>query len=211
MEQRIEFDLTEEDHVAFVQHVRTRFGRSRLGRLEKIIWFSLAGMVIIAVSVVSYPSAVSKGDVILPSLALLAIASGFVWDIWYRRTFARRFVRKALRTPTGKHVLGTHTVVVTPETLQHRGSFGEVSLKWNAVAEIQVAEKAIYFFVSANSAVIVPENAFPNQDEYREFIHAAQRYHDPGDGPRRPCPKCGYDLRFVAEFGCPECGWRREE
>ncbi len=115
-----------------------------------------------------------------------------------------------LRKPAGKHVLGSKTVVVAPGEFHYRGSFGEVSLKWNAVAEIQVVEGAIYFFVSEDSAVIVPEHAFPNQDDYREFMHAAQRYHDPGDGPRRPCPECGYDLRSVAEFGCPECGWKRE-
>jgi hypothetical protein len=23
------------------------------------------------------------------------------------------------------------------------------------------------------------------------------------------CPRCGYDLKFKYEAGCPECGWRR--
>lgn len=210
MEHRIEFNLTENDHVALVEHLGTRFKCSRRGRLEIYsLWF--LGIVVIPASVIMYIMAESKADFIPPSVGLALFASGVVWIIWNRRSFARRFVRKALRTPDGKHMLGSQTVVVAPEEFHYRGSFGEVSLRWNAVAEIEVVERAIYFFVSADSAVIVPEHAFPNQDDYREFIHAAQRYHDPRDAPSRPCPKCGYDLRSVADLGCPECGWRREE
>jgi hypothetical protein len=27
---------------------------------------------------------------------------------------------------------------------------------------------------------------------------------------RGKCPKCGYNLEFDFERGCPECGWRRD-
>lgn len=155
MEHRIEFDLTEEDHVALVQHLGTRFERSRRGRLEVYyLWF--AGIVLIPTSVILYTVAESKADFILPSVILLPFASGVVWVIWNRRTFARRSLRRTLRTPDGKHMLASQTVVVAPDEFHYRGSWGEASLKWNAVAEIQVVERAIYFFVSENSAVIVP-------------------------------------------------------
>ncbi len=208
MEHRVEFGLTEEDWVAFAQHLRRRFERSKRGRLEVFsCWF--LSIVVIPVSVGLYIMGDSKSDLMPPTVLLAIIASGFVWFIWNRRTIARRFVRRSLRTPDGKHMLSSQTVLVAPEEFRYWGEFGEVSLKWNTIAEIQVVEKATYFFVSADSAVIVPERAFPNQDDYREFMQAAQRYYDPSDAPRRPCPKCGYDLRSVAELGCPECGWQR--
>lgn len=209
MEHRAEFDLTEDDYVAWAQHLRTRFECSRRGKLETYL-LRFVGISLIPVFVaVVYVVVVSETFVLLPSVMVLVIPSGFLWFLWYRRTLARRFVRRALRKSGGKHVLGNRTVVVAPEELQSRGSFGEMSLKWDAVVEIERVEQAIYFFVSATSAVIVPKRAFPNEHDYSEFMYAARRYHDPGDGPRRPCPKCGYDLRSAAEFGCPECGWKR--
>ncbi len=113
MEHRIEFDLTEEDYLAFLQHLVRRFERSKRGRIE-IYSLWLLGIVVIPVSVGLYLMAESKADFIPPSVGLALFASGVVWIIWGRRTFARRSLRRALRTPDGKHVLGSKTVVVAP-------------------------------------------------------------------------------------------------
>lgn len=209
MEHRIEFSLNLEDYQAFAQNAMARHMRSRRGKWEAFACWVM-GIVVIPAALIMYFTAETQVDYIPPSV-IIAIPVCFIgWVLWHRRSYARRSVRKALRSPSGKRMLASQTVVVAPDEFHYRGSWGEVLLKWNAVAEIEVVERAIYFFVSEDSAVIVPEHAFPNHDDYREFMHAAQRYHDPGDGPRRPCPECGYDLRSVAEFGCPECGWKRE-
>ena len=210
MEHRVEFDLTEEDYLAFAQHLRTRFSRSRRGKLEKYL-LRLVGISLVPILfAMVYVVAVSETFAFLPSVMVFVIPIGFLWFFWYRRTFARRFVKRALRRAGGKHVLGSQTVVITPERIHLRGSSGESSLKWHAVVEIERVEQAIYFFVSATSAAIVPERAFPNEIDNREFMYAARRFHDPDDGPPRPCPECGYDLRAAAEIGCPECGQGRE-
>ena len=208
MEHRIEFNLMPEDYQAFAQNAMARHRRSRRGKWEVVACW-IMGIVVIPAALIMYFTAETQEDYIPPSAIIAFPIFSVAWILWQRRSYARRYVRKALRSPSGKHMLASQTIVVAPEEFHYRGSFGEVSLKWNAVAEIQVVERAIYFFVSEDSAVIVPEHAFPNQDEYREFIHAAQRYYDPSDAPRRPCPKCGYDLRSVAELGCPECGHGR--
>ena len=174
MEHRIEFNLTLEDYQAFAQNAMARHMRSRRGKWEAFACW-IMGIVVIPVSLILYFTAETQVDYIPPSV-IIAIPGCFVgWVLWHRRSYARRSVRKALRSPSGKHMLASQTVVVAPHEFHYRGSWGEALLRWNAVAEIQVAEKAIYFFVSANSAVIVPEHAFPNQDDYREFMHAAQR------------------------------------
>ena len=209
MEHRVEFDLTEDDYVAWAQHLRTRFVRSRRGKLEKYLLRFVGISLVPVFFAVAYVVAVSETFALLPSVMVLVIPGGFLWFLWYRRTFARRVVRRALRKPGGTHALGSRTVVVTPEGIHFRSSSGEASLKWHAVLEIEGAEQAIYFVVSAASTAIVPARAFPNRRECREFMQAAQRYHDPSDSPPRPCPKCGYDLRSVAEPGCPECGQGR--
>lgn len=209
MQQRIEFNLTIEDYQAFWQYAMMRHRRSRRGKWE-IVACWIMGIVVIPAALIMYFTAEVQTDFIPPSV-IIAIPVFFVaWVLWHRRSYARRSVRKALRSPSGKHMLNTQTIVITPERLRQSGSFGEVSLNWSTFAEIRVVEGATYFYLDAHSAIILPMHVFSNEQEYLDFTQLAQQYYDPSESPRQPCQKCGYDLRGVAELGCPECGWKRE-
>ncbi len=83
-------------------------------------------------------------------------------------------------------------------------------MNWSTFTEIQVVEGATYLYLEEDSAIILPIHAFSNEQDYLEFTQAVQQYYDPSESPKQPCQKCGYDLRGVAELGCPECGWKRE-
>lgn len=210
MQQRVEFNLKVEDYQAFWQHVMTRHAQSKQGKWENITcWF--IGIVIILGSMILLSEAESLTEIIAPLVVIASTAWLFIWMAWKRRTHARRSVKKMLKSPSGKHMLETQTIVITPERLQQSGSFGEISLSWSTFTEIQAVEGATYFYLEADSAIILPMHAFSNEQEYLEFTQKAQQYYDPSESPKHSCKKCGYDLRGVAEYGCPECGWQREK
>lgn len=210
MQQQVEFKLTLDDFRAYAEYLKTRHVRSRRGKWETIACW-IMGIVATTILVTMYYFFMSIENFELPCFFSMSLVFLITYIVWNRRTFIRRFVEKETRSPSAKHLLDTQTVVITSEGLQQTGSFGEVSLKWSTFTEIQVAEKATYFHISANSAIIVPRHAFSNEQECLIFIQKAQRYYDPSDNIMLPCAKCGYDLRSLEEPGCPECGWRREE
>ena len=210
MEHRVEFNLTLEDYRAFAQYLKARYVGSSRGKWETFACW-LMGIVSITILMNLYFFFMSIADFTVPCLVSTAFAGMTICVIWNRRTYVGRFVREQVKSPYGKQLLDTQSVVITPEGLQQHGSFGEVSLNWSTFTEIQLAEKATYFHVNAKLAIIVPRHAFLNEQECLVFMQKARLYYDPSGSPRQPCEKCGFDLRADPESGCPECGWNRKD
>lgn len=210
MYQRIEFNLTIEDYQAFWQYAMLMHIRSRRGKWE-VLGCWIMGIVVIPVAFFLYFTAEVQSDFIPPSVIIAFPVLLVAWVIWKRRTYVQQLVKNMLKSPSGKHMLDAQIIAITPERLKQSGSFGEISLKWSTFTAIQVVEGATYFYLEEHSTIILPMHVFSNEQEYLKFTQAALQYYDPSESPRQPCQKCGYDLRGVAEYGCPECGWRREE
>ncbi len=210
---RVEFELTEEDLIAFNRkHLmqsrrlwawRAVFLACASSFVILVLWFLLPFLYGLYGSTVNFVGYQVFAGVLFGLLIL--------YDVLRWRNASRRLVRKMLRDGHGRSVLGQHRLSISSDYVCAETPAGEEKSKWHAIWKIVATNEYAFIYNTPHSALVVPRRAFGTQDAFTAFVKQAGEFHQNRQDYGLVCEKCGFDLRGVTELGCPECGWRREE
>lgn len=207
MEHRVEFDLTEEDFVAYYRDtIRTSSTR------PKQHWLILC-MVVCVPLLLAGPSVVqgSRLDAFQYLIFILAgvllIALPLYWRI-EPNINARRAGRRIAGTRLDP--AGPMRVIIHPQRIVvEQSSLGEWAT-WDMISSTRATQDYFYVTIAEHSTVIIPARVFDNRGDFDQFTERIEAYRDASPSYERICPTCKYDLSGSASGGCPECGWKRE-
>ena len=90
---------------------------------------------------------------------------------------ANKNTRKMYELDKNKALYQETTLTISQEYIETISSLAEGRMKWSLVEKIAIEEDYIFIFVSENGAIIIPNRAFQNQAQRREFIELINRYH----------------------------------
>ena len=100
----------------------------------------------------------------------------------YTRFTGPALARQVLRQ--GRNALklfGWRRVSLDANAVRSTTDFASFTYHWHGIDKIAVTPDYVFFYVTTNTAVIVPQAAFPNDREFADFVEAARRYHRMGE------------------------------
>lgn len=204
----IEFEVTEADLFAFNKQHHTRSPVQWVKRILIQLYYMLPIFLILWLMNL-YRSLVPTGRIQAALIAFMLLVFLLDWLHW--RNAPRRAMQKVLRIGHSRSELGLHKLSICPELICIKTTSVHAEIKWFAIWKIVVTNEYAFIYNSQLSALIVPKRGFDQPDTFDSFVKQAQEYHNQSQDYGLICEKCGFDLRGVADPGCPECGWRRED
>ena len=108
----------------------------------------------------------------LPAIALLYL---IIYPACFRRS-AEANVKRVLAEGANKGMLGWHKIHLTPDMITQTTEYRQTSVKWEAVEKVIRGNGYLYVYDSALTAMVIPEHAFPTQEEFLSFAGRAQDY-----------------------------------
>lgn len=203
----IEFEVTEADLFAFNKQHNVRTPVQWAKRICILLYYMLPVFFIIYLMNL-YRSLVPSGRIQAPLIAFVFLVFLYDWLHW--RNAPKRAMQKMLRKGHGRLAMRQHQLSICQEKICLKTSDGFEEVKWFGIWKIVVTSEYAFIYNTSYSAFIIPKRAFDHPDEFESFVTQAQDYHNQSQDYGLVSEKCGFDLRGVADPGCPECGWRRE-
>jgi hypothetical protein len=107
--------------------------------------------------------------------AVALLVSAFQAESSLRKR-VRKTVLRMLEEGKNRGMLGPKEVVIDPVEICAAGADRATTARWPAVERIVTAEEALYVYISAVEAIIVPRRAFASPSEFDAFAEAARRH-----------------------------------
>lgn len=115
-----------------------------------------------------YVIAIGRNPLDYPIVAMCLI--GFVLFWWVRRI--------ALRSPAQPQTSTARLLRLTPAGIQQTVDAETETVLWIDIIDIARTKEYLYFFVSANTAFVVPVRAFPHAQAAEAFYQQAMQLRD---------------------------------
>ncbi|MBV8879876.1 MAG: YcxB family protein [Planctomycetaceae bacterium] len=169
-EAMVRYELTKEDLVLFnLYHLEhSPSVRARQFRIMAVIFvLGIAAFV---------------GGLLLPPRYRMLCVGGVsvTGSVFFMPSSVRRRVRKTteemLSEGRNKGMVGLKQITLVPAEIRVVGGLGSASFAWPVVERIVRDANALYVYVSAVAALIVPRRAFATPEEFEAFSAAACRY-----------------------------------
>jgi len=167
---QVDFQVTEDDYVDFVQYY---FQHTPRGRHATRRMYLFGGILFLAFAYLEYDHpkfgahnpAYYALYLVISAAILGAVYSFFLWYI--RPTFARWSVRAGPR----KRILDPTTLRIADDALIVANDDGEGRLPWDSVQRVAENESADYILLGGLSAFVIPHDAFGDRAERVEFLN----------------------------------------
>jgi hypothetical protein len=178
----VEFELTEDDLVAFNLFqcaMKRRMAREEARHNKAKGWIAASVVSILGVGLgavlIIWPDL--RGDVLEFVFTLaLAFALLAVLGAWVSRP--ENLVRRFLNQGRNVRVLQRRKVAISPTGVRSVSTDFDAHYSWPGIDWIEATDDHAFFFLNTETAVIVPQEAFPRDEEFREFVAQARRWHD---------------------------------
>lgn len=112
---------------------------------------------------------------ILWCVAAGSVLHALIFPAAFQRSL-RRNVERMLSEGKNKGLLGQKEIALTPAEVRTTGSMGMTAIAWLAVERVVVDGDALYIYISAVSAIVVPRRAFAQEAEFEAFVETARKY-----------------------------------
>jgi hypothetical protein len=174
----VEFELTEEDLVAFNRYQRTM--KRRMAR-EEARRKKASGWLVAIVLGVGIGTMTIWRDLVWDALqfvVMLFLAFGLlvVLALWLARP--EKIVRRFLDQGRNIRVLKRRKVTISPTGLRSVSTDFDAHYAWSGIDWIEATDDHAFFFLNTETAIVVPQEAFPRDEDFREFEAQARRWHD---------------------------------
>jgi hypothetical protein len=181
----IEFDFTVDGVVAFARYQADYLpdGRKK-PKTAPWAWVALLVLLVVGVGYNAFhvkgllldrlPSSLGEWFQCLLPPALLA-ACAFLYFFGHRLTADA--IRKRYRRPENAHLLGRRKLAISPEGLALSWASGNSTIRWNAVHRVATTPTHAFFYINSASAIPLPRRAFPDDEDFEDFVAAADRFH----------------------------------
>jgi hypothetical protein len=173
----IEYDLTEEDLVAFLRYMRAHPSTPGGGVQKRSNpWLLILFLLLLGgAAVIAYVN--TPGILGGPGGYFLSFALGCVVTLFFIRSKAspRAFVRQALKDePLAFQDL---RFTLSPQGVTQSSFFGAHTRYWRGVRRIAATADHVFFYISKTVAFCVPNRAFASERDFQVFVETARRYH----------------------------------
>lgn len=133
----------------------------------------LAGFVTSAVLFIVMGGWQSWVNAVFPVLFLIVYLT--LYPFYIQRT-VNRTGSEMVKDGRNKGLWGPHTLTIDESELVERTEVGENRVKWQGLEKIAASPTHLFFFVSSNSAHIIPRSAFADPEQSERFLHQAELY-----------------------------------
>jgi hypothetical protein len=202
----IEHDLTPEDVIAFQKfHLASPTKAERGLRRQNwigIVFFGLLSLLGVAASL--------NGEWSIATVFAVIAFGGILLSTLFRRQFLAWQIRRTLRKVEYAKELGWRRMEISPEGLRITTDETTTTLKRSGVERLAGTNEHAFFYVSPNSAHILPRLAFNTVDEVWEFVDTARRYrsearsaredHENIEREKRPSEDTGFKSGERSDF-----------
>lgn len=171
MAAKVWHEVTEDDVLAFNRLFFHEFPPVRRTLLVQRIGLTLLGSLLmlfaVAATIGSWPLAFAGA--VIEAVMVWFLATRRTEQAWLNQT------RAVLRAGRNLATLGWRWLTVDEQGVRIAGDFVDTSVPWPAIERVLKRPEAVYFFISANQAYIVPRRAFETDPAFEEFFAEAER------------------------------------
>jgi hypothetical protein len=176
----VEYALTEDDLVAFNQHLYTQ-PPARAAR--RYTWFFVGASLLAFATLLTV-----LVFELLPRretfLLLVGLSAAFYYGatnlyglLWWRRS-VRKSVRKLLKEGSDPFVFAKRRVRISVQGMSEVNEFGtKVDMPWITIRRIETAPTHAFVYPNATEVHVIPKSAFATEDDFRAFVDTAIRLH----------------------------------
>lgn len=173
----IQYEVTMEDMI--------EFDRYHMAHSPTVRRFLRTARLLVPVAFVAIGIATSVAGGSFTSLAVFGLGS-LLWFLFMPALLGRaraKHARRMLSEGEGRGLLGKCTLSIAVDGLRVVREAGESTFAWCAVDSIVTAERHVYIYVSAISALVIPKDAFADRARCEWFVERARAWHEAALGP----------------------------
>jgi hypothetical protein len=174
--QIVSYRLSEDDLVAFNVYTSTksRFNRRRYVGRCAAGWLVVPVIGILACIIGDgwnwWESLKSNAEIIMVGTAIYA----FLYVPYPSRI--RGAALRRVRDGTFAQILSPQRLEISSDGVKMTGDSVEAVVRWKAIIDMPITEKALYMYFTSIQAVVVPRHAFMNKESFAGFAHAAEGF-----------------------------------
>jgi hypothetical protein len=169
----VEYEIDRDDLIAFRLHVLSKSQAFRRGN-----FFVLPMLAIICAVIRLSKHDMNVGEAFgLLAMALLVGLVAAVVLVRIKLPLARLgFVRSLKSRPELLKLCRRHRATIDPDHFTIATDESSTRQKWSAIERIETLDRSIAFFITSNTAYIIPRRAFADEATERQFTETAERY-----------------------------------
>lgn len=174
---RVDFDLTEDDYMQYIQYHFRRSDDAKAGRRRMAIFGTMA-FVVFAYGTKDDPHyGIQAPALYAVRLALTVAAAAFFISIYFR--VARPLLMRGMvRNSRLRQSLGKTRLELQDDGVHVINDDGRGRLTWEACRGVVEESDYIYLIMAPMRAFVVPKRAFATPDDAKAFVGIArERYH----------------------------------
>ncbi|MEO9532137.1 MAG: YcxB family protein [Crocinitomicaceae bacterium] len=163
--QQITFEFTREDWIAFnIHHIYSSPQHQRIRKK------AIRSFPVMAIFVVLFYGITNDEWVIPPIVCGIAVAFWFWWYPGYRDRKIMKGVERFIDNEKNKSFLGKHEVELSNKGVKLTTENSEEMIQWSGIDRMEITDEYYFIYNSALTAVIIPNIAVDNQDEFERFV-----------------------------------------
>jgi hypothetical protein len=177
----IEYDLTEEDLLAYQRYHRRNPPEPRRGGgpANVVVWVLFVALVVAATLLWNFSDSRTATAYLLvvPYIALgAALALGGV--VLYARLMQPRLLLRALRQgQNADKFLGWRRLTIDAEGIHATSEFASSVYLWHGIDRIGQTPDHAFFYINTTMAIVLPRAAFREDAAFKDFVNMARRYY----------------------------------
>ena len=165
----VRYEMVGDDLIAFNLYHQTNSPSVRRALWNSAAFFVIIGGLLAVVAMLEPRMRVLW----LFSLVLFYFALAVPFN---HRKSVRTIVGRMLQEGTNKGLLGLKEITLTPVEICATGALRSSTTRWPAVEKVVTTEEALYVYISAIEAIVIPRRAFGTSAEFEDFAATARRY-----------------------------------
>jgi hypothetical protein len=170
----VEFELTARDIRAF----RSYHARESGAQTRAMVWGTVLGLLVSAFAIDELEASTDHPEIRVEWIPRFTWERGICVALGAGVTYcAFVFSRRRQHAEMTRGLFDRHGVILDPEGLRVINARSDMLVRWTAVRQFVVSRNYLFLYLTANTAIIVPCRAFPDDEAFKAFRRLARRHH----------------------------------